>query len=52
MATARAERARLANHGGENLLVAQVHAVEVADGGHAGAKAGGISAIERKTELR
>ncbi len=31
---------RLRNHGGENLPVTQVHAVEVADGGHAGAKAG------------
>ncbi len=42
MATARAlSNLRFAHHRRKNLLVAQVHAVEVADGGHAGAEAGG-----------
>ncbi len=41
MATARAPSAsRLGDHRRKNLLVAQMHAVEVADGGHAGAEAG------------
>ena len=36
-----AQRTRLGHHRGENLPVAQMHAVEVADDGHAGAKTGG-----------
>ena len=35
----RAQLTCFANHSRKNLLVAQMHAVEVTDGGHTGAKA-------------